>query len=120
MHELSVAQSIVEIIQQHVPRSEWERVAAVRLKIGAIAGVVPESLEFSFQAITAESTMSHARLEIESIPFRIHCHTCLTTAENEIGVAQCSSCGSTDTNIISGSELDVSEIEIADPEAVRP
>ena len=46
MHELSVAQSIIEIIQQHVPASELERVAAVRLKIGAAAGVVPESLEF--------------------------------------------------------------------------
>ena len=48
MHELSVAQNIVEIIQQHVPESEWGRVAAVRLKVGAVAGIVPESLEFSF------------------------------------------------------------------------
>ena len=46
MHELSVAQSIVEIIQRHVPQSDWERVRVVRLKIGAAAGVVPESLEF--------------------------------------------------------------------------
>ena len=48
MHELSVAQNIVEIIQQHIPESELERVIAVRLKIGAAAGIVPDSLEFSF------------------------------------------------------------------------
>jgi hydrogenase nickel incorporation protein HypA/HybF len=116
MHELSVAQSIVEIIQQHIPRSEWERVAAVRLKIGAAAGVVPESLEFSFQAITAESFLCHARLEIESVPFRIHCNTCDTTAENEFGFTLCGACGSADTNILSGSELHITEIEIAEPE----
>jgi hydrogenase nickel incorporation protein HypA/HybF len=116
MHELSVAQSIVEIIQQHIPESEWERVAAVRLKIGAVAGVVPESLEFSFQAITAESLLSHARLEIEFIPFCIHCNVCNTTLENEVGFALCSTCGSTDTKILSGSELYITEIEVAEPE----
>ena len=66
MHELSIAQSILEIIQQHISESDWERVEAVRLKIGAFAGVVPDSLEFSFQAITAETSLNHARLEIES------------------------------------------------------
>jgi hydrogenase nickel incorporation protein HypA/HybF len=116
MHELSVAQSIVDIIQQHVPESEWERVTAVRLKIGAFAGVVPESLEFSFQAITAESLLSHARLEIESVPFRIHCNACNTTEENEVGFALCGMCGSSDTRILSGSELYITEIEVAEPE----
>ena len=116
MHELSVAQSIVEIIQQHVPQSDWEHVRAVRLKIGSAAGIVPESLEFSFQAITAESVFNHAMLEIESIPFRIHCNTCNTTAENEFGFALCSTCGSTDTKILSGSEMYITEIEIAEPE----
>ena len=116
MHELSVAQSIVEIIQRHVPQSDWERVRVVRLKIGAAAGVVPESLEFSFEAITAELLFNHARLEIESVPFRVLCNRCHTTAENEFGFALCSSCGSPDTKILSGSELHVTEIEIAEPE----
>jgi hydrogenase nickel incorporation protein HypA/HybF len=115
MHELSVAQSIVEIIQKHIPEPEWERVAAVRLKIGTAAGVVPESLEFSFQAITAGSSLGNARLEIESVPFRIHCNNCDTITE-EVGFAMCDKCGSTDTKILSGSELDIAEIEIAEPE----
>jgi hydrogenase nickel incorporation protein HypA/HybF len=119
MHELSVAQSIVEIIQQHIPESEWGHVAAVRLKIGAVAGVVPDSLEFSFQAVIAESLLRHAHLEIESVPFRIHCNACDTTSENEVGFALCSTCGSTDTKILSGSELHITEIELAEPEAAR-
>jgi hydrogenase nickel incorporation protein HypA/HybF len=119
MHELSVAQNIVEIIQQHVPESEWERVAAVRLKIGACAGIVPDSLEFSFQALTADSCLGRAKLEIETIPFRIHCHACGTTVENEAGFAVCSQCGSMDTKILSGSEMDITEIELSEPAAEK-
>jgi hydrogenase nickel incorporation protein HypA/HybF len=120
MHELSVAQSIVEIIQQHVPEMEWNRVSVVRLKIGAVAGIVPESLDFSFQAITAESFLRHAKLEIEFVPFRIHCNACHTTRENEAGFALCGICGSTDTKILSGSELNIIEIEVAEPELESP
>jgi len=116
MHELSVAQSIIEIIQQHVPASDLTRVAAVRLKIGAASGVVPESLEFSFQAIIADSLLDHAKLEIETIPFRIHCNTCKTTTEDNSGIVLCSSCGSTDTKIISGLEMQINEIEITESE----
>jgi hydrogenase nickel incorporation protein HypA/HybF len=116
MHELSVAQSIVEIIQQHIPESDWNRVTAVRLKIGAVAGVVPDSLEFSFQAITAESPFRRAKLEIEPVPFRLLCLTCNATREAEIGIAICSQCGSSDTKILSGLELNITEIELADSE----
>jgi hydrogenase nickel incorporation protein HypA/HybF len=119
MHELSIAQSIVEIIQQHVPVAEQDRVRAVRVKIGAVAGVVPDSLAFSFQAITAESVLKNARLEIESIPFQIHCTACGVTSENEAGFAQCTTCGSTETKILSGSEMHITEIELEEPEGAR-
>ena len=120
MHELSVAQSIVEIIQQHVPESERECVTAVRLKIGACAGIVPDSLEFSFQAITAESSLRQAKLEIETIPFRIYCHACKSTSENETGLVVCSHCGSMDTKILSGAEMHITEIELSEPVAEQP
>lgn len=112
MHELSIAQNIVEMIQHHVPKSEWNRVIAVRLKIGAVAGIVPDSLEFSFHAITSETALTHARLLMEKIPFRIRCQACLATTENEYGFAVCSTCESTDVEVLSGTELQVSEIEI--------
>jgi hydrogenase nickel incorporation protein HypA/HybF len=114
MHELSIAQNIVEIVQKHIPKKEWERVAAVRLKIGMVAGIVPDSLEFSFQAITAETPLRCAHLEIELIPFRVKCNECGATTENEIGFAVCGECGNANTEILSGSELDISEIEVAD------
>ena len=89
----------------------WSTLQLVRLKIGAVAGIVPESLVFSFQAITADSSLFHAHLEIECIPFRIHCNTCHATTENDVGFALCDACGSTDTKILSGTELNIVEIK---------
>jgi hydrogenase nickel incorporation protein HypA/HybF len=112
MHELSIAQNIIEMIQQHIPESEWKHVTAVRLKIGTVAGIVPDSLDFSFHAITSESAFRKTRLIIERIPFRVQCHTCNTITENEDGFALCTECESTDVKVLSGTELQVAEIEM--------
>lgn len=119
MHELSVAQSIIEMIQQHVPFSDWNRVVAVRLKVGALSGVVPDSLEFSFQAITSDTPFQRAKLEIESIPFRVQCAACRAITISEDGYVACSQCGSRETKVLSGSELHIAEIEVEDPQEKR-
>jgi len=118
MHELSIAQNIVEMIQRHIPQDEWNQVVAVKVRIGAVAGIVPDSLKFSFQAITAESALCNARLITEHIPFRVHCRTCNTTTENEDGFAMCGECESTDIQVLSGTELHVVEIELEETEQV--
>ena len=118
MHELSIAQNIVEMIQRHIPQDEWNQVVAVKVRIGAVAGIVPDSLKFSFQAITAESALCNARLITEHIPFRVHCRTCNSTTENEDGFAMCGDCESTDIQVLSGTELHVVEIELEETEQV--
>jgi hydrogenase nickel incorporation protein HypA/HybF len=112
MHELSIAQNIIEMVQEYVPEPEWKQVSAVRVKIGTMAGIVPDSLDFSFQAITAETAFRKTRLITERIPFCVQCRTCNDQTENEDGFAVCSKCGSTDIKILSGTELQVSEIEM--------
>ncbi|MCX6139177.1 MAG: hydrogenase maturation nickel metallochaperone HypA [Ignavibacteriales bacterium] len=112
MHELSIAQSILDIIVSNVPEDQLHYVRTVSLKVGKSSGIVPESLEFCFMAITAETNLCQARLNIEKIPFVIHCHTCGLEQENEVGSALCASCGSVDTTILSGTEMQFSEIEL--------
>jgi hydrogenase nickel incorporation protein HypA/HybF len=118
MHELSVAQNIIEMIQRHIPEPEWNHVTAVRVKIGALAGIVPDSLEFSFRAITSESALCHTRLITEHVPFRVQCQTCNSITENEDGFAMCGKCESTDIQVLSGTELHVVDIEMEETEHV--
>ena len=112
MHELSVAQNIIEIIQQSVSKQSWNQVRAVHVEIGAMAGIVPDSLKFSFEAITEESAFRGAQLIIECIPFRIHCCSCNADTENEDGFAVCGECGSTKVKIVTGTELQIKNIEL--------
>jgi hydrogenase nickel incorporation protein HypA/HybF len=112
MHELSIAQSIVEIVEQYAPAGR--SVQVVRVALGQLSGVVPESLEFCFQAVVSDSPFEGARLQIDEIPLRARCQTCGTEFPVEWAVFVCGNCSGTDLEILSGTELKVTEIELAE------
>lgn len=112
MHELSLAQNIIEIVRQHIPNDLEYGIKAVKVKVGDCSGVVPESLEFCFKTLTLGTMLEKSQLIIEHIPFVIQCHNCQSSSSNEVGLAICTYCGSTNTVIVSGTELQVVEIEI--------
>lgn len=114
MHELSIAQSIVDIINQHVPAPDLPKVRTVRLRIGTAAGIVVDSLEFSFGVITKETALDHAVLAVESVPFLVRCKQCGRESVNDQGVILCSNCGSSDTEVIAGTEMQIQAIELED------
>ncbi len=112
MHELSIAQDILAIIKQNILYEELKNIRIVNVKIGDMAGVVPESLEFCFQAIVSETEMEDSKLVIEKIPFVLECNSCGKTSTNEFGIRICSHCSSPDTNVVSGLEMKVVDIEL--------
>jgi len=120
MHELSIAQSIVEIVGQYVPPVEQEHVRKITVRIGAMAGVVPDSLEFCFTAIIHRTPLAQAAMEIEFVPFRVACHSCNSTSETEPGLALCPLCGSVDTEVRSGTELQVVSIDVEEATTGAP
>lgn len=118
MHELSLARDIIDTVQQNVPKEEICRIKYVVVKVGAFSGVVTDSLKFSFQAITSDTELSGAELEIIDIPFLLKCNTCGKTTTNEFGMMICSGCGSVDTEMISGNELQVVEVKVETMEEI--
>jgi len=120
MHELSLAQGIVEIVQQYVPDGERRAVRSVRLKVGTQAGVVVDSLEFCFSAITASTELEGARLDIERVPFSFSCKSCGVTITDDNGILRCPSCAGNNFTILSGTELRVTEIEMYDHATEAP
>ena len=113
MHEVSLARAIIGIVREHLDGSDPEDVRRVTVRIGRSAGVVPESLRFAFQALTAEDPLRHAALAIDEIPYRIHCLTCGTDSENSDGIGICAGCGGSDVEILSGTELEVTSMEVS-------
>ncbi len=112
MHELSIAQDILTIIRQNVPQEELSNIENIKVKIGDMSGVVAESLEFCFMAITSETELDKATMVIEKIPFVLKCNSCQIQSTNEFGIRVCPECSSTDTTVISGLEMQVTEVEL--------
>ncbi len=112
MHELSVAQSILDIVNQYVPADRSNAVKSVKLRIGELSGVVPDSLEFCFSAIISDTPLRGTTLEIERVPFTLHCKRCSNTFTSEYGVVICPTCGGDSTEIVDGTEMQVVEIEL--------
>ena len=113
MHELSIAQNILEIVRQHAP--DGRRVKAVRVAVGLLAGVVPDSLDFCFGVAAGGTPFESARLDIDEIPIRVLCRSCRSEFPVEHFAFACSCCGGVDLDMLSGTELKVVEIEMADP-----
>jgi len=112
MHELSIAQNILDIVDESVKTSGF--VKSIKLRIGMLANVVPDSLEFCFTAITKGTQLERTKLKIETINIVVHCSHCGSDSIIENVLFRCDCCGSTDVEIISGGELEIVEIEIND------
>jgi len=120
MHELGIAQNILQIIQQSVPADQAEDVRSVRMRVGQLSGVVPDSLSFCFAAIVNDTAMRQASLEIEQVPVTSECRDCKHRFALEEWAFTCPSCKSTNLELISGRELEVVEIELVDERGDAP
>jgi hydrogenase nickel incorporation protein HypA/HybF len=116
MHELSIAQNILDIIGEHISGEQRGQIKSIKLKVGEQAGVVPESLEFCFNSLIDGTSLHGAVLEIERVPFMVKCSSCGRSSISESGILFCSVCGGSDVVLISGNELQITAIEVLDEE----
>ncbi len=114
MHELSIAQGILEIVQQYVPDNQAAGVRSIRVRIGPLSGVVPDSLDFSFSVIVAGTPWNGAKLDLIQVPARLQCSACAREFEAREPAFCCPGCGGTEVQMVSGTELEVIEIEMED------
>ncbi len=113
MHELAIADSIVTIVKEQAEKCNASQVTRVRLQIGEANAIVVDSLTFCFEMITAlEPVLTGAQLEIEGIPHRARCRHCEQEFAVVHFVAQCPTCETWDTEIISGTEFRILDMEI--------
>ena len=112
MHELSIAQSIIEIAENIARENDSKAVKKIKVQIGEFSGVVKEALEFSFDIAKIGTIAENAELEIEIVKFKSICNFCGFVLEtmNDFNLF-CPNC-SEPMSIISGREMRVEYIEI--------
>lgn len=112
MHELSLTQNLIEIAEQHARREDAKTITCIAMEIGALSGVIPEAVEFAFEACTKGTMAEGATLEIVRVPAIGHCQECDAESQMESLTDGCAECGSFALNIISGQEMTLTEMEI--------
>lgn len=116
MHELSIAQSLVEVVEEAAKRAGATRVRVVRLRLGALSGVVAEALRFCYDLVVEGTMLEGSRLDIEEVPAALWCEGCQRLVAIELGRGlYCPGCGSIQGDLRQGKELEVRDLEIDVP-----
>jgi hydrogenase nickel incorporation protein HypA/HybF len=115
MHEMGIAMQIAEIATTSIPADmQQAKVERVNLKVGKLSAIVPESLRFCFQIVVQDTPLEGAELVIQEIPVVARCNDCGNEWTIHHAVFTCSKCNSGAIELLSGRELDIESIEIAD------
>lgn len=116
MHELSIAQSLLAIIEDEMAKNGKEKLLTVKIRHGRLASVVPEALETAFEVLTADTRLAGSRLVMEEIPVRLRCRTCgreFSPESPSAAFAPCPACGEElGHEVLSGRELYIEYLEL--------
>ena len=112
MHEMAIAQGILDIVLKTAAEHSATKVTSIKLLIGQMTRVEPESLTFGFAALAMGSIAEGAIIEITSVPLIGQCNHCGQQFAIEKYCFLCSNCNSTDVTVVSGRELAVDYLEV--------
>ena len=112
MHELSLAESVLELIEDAARREAFVKVTKVWLEIGQLAGVEAEAMRFCFDAVTRGSLAEGAKLEIIAAPGCGWCARCSAAVALSEPIAVCPQCGTCEVRVTGGTQMRVKELEV--------
>jgi len=112
MHELSLAQSICQIVIEHL--TPGQQVKTVVVDCGPLSGVVPEALEYCFPIAAEAAGLGDVQLRLERLTAPATCPACQAEFEVDQMWASCPACEHVPVTVTGGTELKLREIEVSD------
>lgn len=113
MHEMSLCESLLSIIEAEAARQNFARVSMVRLEVGPFSGAEPEALRFCFDAVSRGTLAEAADVEIIAMPGKAQCLDCAVSVEISERHEPCPRCGGHALQITAGTELRIRDLEVA-------
>lgn len=110
MHELSLADGILRLVEDAAVRERFRRVGLLRLEAGALAGVEVSALRFALDAIAPGTCLEGAQITIDQPPGRAWCERCQAEVSIASRTDPCPQCGGYPVRPLSGCELRVLEL----------
>jgi len=112
MHEMSLAESVLQIVEESARVQQARRVHGVVIEIGSLAAVEPDAMRFCFDAVTRGSIAEGAQLEIIETPGQGWCLDCGKTVQLVERYGLCPECNGTQIEITGGNEMRVKELAV--------
>jgi len=113
MHEIGIMQEAVRMACEAAKTAGHNRVHSLKLRIGSLSGVVPDALDFAFEAVSKGTTAESARLCVETVPAAFWCDHCQTEFEAGEISCECPRCTQPSGKLIRGRELELSTVEMS-------
>ncbi len=110
MHELAVCEAIAQTVRE---RAEGRSPERVRVRIGHLRQVVPESLQFSWEMLTTGSDLDGCALDVEYIPAVVVCESCGARTTLDLPIMACGACDGVDVGVVSGDEFQLASFDVA-------
>ncbi len=113
MHEVSLLESALELARAEATRQGARRIHRLTLRIGAMAGVVPEALSFAFEVVTQGTLAEGATLEVIDVPLQCVCELCAHAFSPPVYPCECPRCGHPRARVAQGRELELASLEVS-------
>jgi len=114
MHEMSIAESIIDIVREEMSRRGIERLETINLVVGTMSAVVPQHLALCFEIVTKDTPLEGTALRIREVPLTYRCFGCNKEFIAEEMTFVCPDCGEGGLQLIAGRELAVESLEVSD------
>lgn len=112
MHEMSLTESIVRIIEEQAITQDFAKVKTLWLEIGTLSHVDPDSIRFCFDAVSANTICKGAQLEILRPTGMAWCMDCSEKVEIAHRYDDCPKCGGSKLSVVEGEEMRIKELEV--------
>ncbi len=112
MHELSITLSMIDIVTEEMEKRGVERLESLKIRVGKLTAVEPQSLLFCFETCTKKTALEGARLDIEEVPFAGTCMDCSEEVVLEDLLSLCPRCEGGRIEKFTGNELDIVSMEV--------
>jgi hydrogenase nickel incorporation protein HypA/HybF len=111
MHELSLCHAIAGVVRPYIAD---KHVDVVRVQIGVLRQVVPDSLSFCWTLMREYECLPDAELELEMVPAEVFCRSCDRRSEiTSRWSVYCPECNSDDVEVLKGNEFQVTSLDVS-------
>ncbi len=115
MHELSVAQALVELASEHARRAGTDHVMRLNCRVGLLRQIDADLMQTAFEMAREGTTCSEAELCIETAPVQLSCPQCGQSSSAACWNWTCKMCGADCTPTSGGEEMELVSIEVENP-----